>query len=227
MGLVSIWGLRLAIHIGRRHSGEDWRYKTIIRPRWKDKGAVGQAISAYLYVFMMQGTFSMFVNASAMFIMRDSIKESTGADHLTPVQILGTFVAFTGLLVEIAADMTLQSHRDDPKMKGQTCKSGLWRYSRHPNYFGESVFWWGIFIMAYSLKGGVRTVYSAVFITYLVRYLSGVEMLEKYKQRQRPEFRVYMMETSPFIPMPYKEIQGETKKLLIEKFTKEIEDERA
>lgn len=110
-----IWGLRLAIHIGRRHKGEDWRYQTIIRPRWKDKGEVGKALSAYLYVFLMQGTFSMLVNASAMYVMRYSIKESDGADRLTPLQMLGTFVSFLGLIIEISADMTLQAHRDDPK----------------------------------------------------------------------------------------------------------------
>lgn len=105
MGLVSLWGLRLAIHIGRRHKGEDWRYQQIIRPRWKHKGAVMRAISAYCYVFLMQGTFSMFVNASAMHIMRNSIKESTGEDRLTPIQMIGTIVAFLGLFMEIVSDM--------------------------------------------------------------------------------------------------------------------------
>jgi len=65
----------LAIHIGRRHAGEDWRYKQIIRKRWANKGALGQAISAYLYVFIMQGTFSMVVNGSAIYIMKNSTKE--------------------------------------------------------------------------------------------------------------------------------------------------------
>ena len=121
--------------------------------------------------------------------------------------------------------MQLQSHRDDPTLKGTICKRGLWRISRHPNYFGEAVFWWGISIMAYSLPGGIKTVYSASFITFLVRYVSGVRMLEKYKQSKRPEFRVYMMETSPFIPWAYKVIEGETKKKLLEKFTAEIQKE--
>lgn len=85
MGLVAVWGLRLATHIGMRHQGEDWRYTQIIRPRWKNKGAVGKAIAAYLYVFMMQGLFSMFVNGSAIFIMRTSTKENDGQDRLTPI----------------------------------------------------------------------------------------------------------------------------------------------
>lgn len=150
-GLVALWGLRLAIHIGRRHKGEDWRYTQIIRPRWKNRGPLAQAVSALCYVFLMQGTFSMFVNGSAIYIMRNSIHESTGADRLTPLQMLGTVVAFAGLLIEIVADMQLQGHRDDPKKKGTLMTSGLWRYSRHPNYFGESVFWWGIYIMAFTL----------------------------------------------------------------------------
>lgn len=81
--------------------------------------------------------------------------------------------------------------------------------------------------MAYSLPKGVHTVYSAVFITYLVRYVSGVEMLEKYKQRNRPEFRVYMMETQPFIPWTWVKIPEETQKDLVVKFAKEIEEEKA
>lgn len=118
MGLVTLWGLRLAIHIGKRHKGEDWRYTQVIKPRWKHKGAVGRAISAYCYVFLMQGTFSMLVNGSAMFIIRNSVLESDGKDRLTPLQMIGTLVAFVGLFMEIVADMQLQSHRNDPAMKG-------------------------------------------------------------------------------------------------------------
>lgn len=93
----------------------------------------------------------------------------------------GTIVAFLGLLCEIMADMQLSAHRNDPSCKGKLCIRGLWRYSRHPNYFGEALFWWGIAIMGYSLPGGIYKVYSATFITFLLRYVSGVRMLEKYK----------------------------------------------
>ena len=89
------------------------------------------------------------------------------------------------------------------------------------------MFWWGIAIMAYSLPGGIHTIYSAVFITLLLRYVSGVRMLEKYKQTLKPEFRVYMMETSAFVPMSYKVVCGETREFLMLKFTKEIEKEKA
>ena len=175
----------------------------------------------------MQGTFSLWVNASAIHIMKNSVKEANGQDRMTPLQIIGTLVAFFGLLFEILSDMQLQSHRDDPKLKGKICKTGFWRYSRHPNYFGEAVFWWGISIMACSLAGGINTIYSAAFITFLLRYVSGVRFLEKYKQTRRPEFRVYMMETSAFVPWLYEVISGEKEKKLIEKFTKEIEQEKA
>ena len=118
--------------------------------------------------------------------------------------------------------MQLQSHRDDPTLKGKICKTGFWRFSRHPNYFGEAVFWWGISIMACSLTGGINTIYSAAFITFLLRYVSGVRFLEKYKQSRRPDFRVYMLETSAFVPWTYEEIYGEKEIKLLEKFTKEI-----
>jgi len=94
----------------------------------------------------------------------------------------------------------------------------LWRYSRHPNYFGEAVFWWGIAIMALSIPGGVRHLYSAPFITFLLRYVSGVRLLEKYKQMQKAEFRVYMLETSPMMLWFSKEITGKKREELLEKF---------
>ena len=103
--------------------------------------------------------------------------------------------------------------------------SGLWRYTRHPNYFGEALLWWGVWIMSCRHAGGFYTIYSALCITWLIRYISGVEMLE-VKQKKKAEFRLYMQETSAFIPMPPKIISDpEERKRLIKKFQEDIDRE--
>ena len=96
-------------------------------------------------------------------------------------------------------------------------KSGLWRYTRHPNYFGEILSWWGIYAFACGITGGVKTIYSAMFISYLLRYISGVDMLEQ-KQRLNPEFKIYMQETSALVPLPYKTIAPSEREGLLHKF---------
>lgn len=103
-------------------------------------------------------------------------------------------------------------------------KSGLWRYTRHPNYFGEILSWWGIYAFACGVSGGQRTIYSAIFISYLLRYVSGVDMLEQ-KQRLNPEFKLYMQETSPLLPMPYRVVPEDQRKNLLQKFKEEVEEE--
>lgn len=189
--LVTIWAVRLSVHIGRRHKGEDWRYKTLIRKRWAHCGPVGSAISAYLWVFTMQGLFSMVGNATCIHIMRNSTV-ATNSGKLNAVHYIGATVWLIGVLIEAVADMQLQAHRDDETKQGTIIKTGLWRYSRHPNYFGECLSWWGFYIIDCTLPGGCWTFYSPLFLLLLIRYVSGVRMLEKRKQMKKAEFRVYM-----------------------------------
>lgn len=88
-------------------------------------------------------------------------------------------------------------------------KDGVWKYTRHPNYFGEAAMWWGIYALACNLGlGGQLTIFSALVMTFLLRFVSGVEMLER-KQKQKPEFQVYMRETNAFFPLPKKTISEE------------------
>merc|ERR1719199_1654485 len=115
-------------------------------------------------------------------------------------------------MIEMIADKQLQAHRDDPEMKGVLMKTGLWRYSRHPNYFGECLSWWGIYLIACGGKtgqmGGWQTFYSALFISLLIPFVSGIRILEKYRQTRKAAFRVYMEETSAFIPWFAKPLEG-------------------
>lgn len=168
----------------------------------------------------MQGVFSMVVNASALHVMMNSAP----GQKIGTWEIAGAIVWAIGFLWEVIGDAQLQAHKDDPAQKGQLMKSGLWKYSRHPNYFGESLLWWGVYLIACGQKDGYWTFYSALFITLLLRYVSGVAMLER-KQKKKAEFRVYMMETAAFIPWFQRPVEASLKEGLLKKFEEQIEAE--
>lgn len=100
-----------------------------------------------------------------------------------------------GIIFETVADIQMYSFKNNPENKGKIITTGLWRYSRHPNYFGEAVVWWGVYLIACATKWGFVTAYSALVITLLVRFVSGVPYLEK-KYSKRKDFQVYMKETN-------------------------------
>ena len=209
--IVSAWGLRLAWHIGKRHKEEDYRYKAM-RDRWEAKSKAYYYFASFMYVFMMQALFGLIVNGAALYITANSA--ATGAAGLIWTDYLGLGVATTGLAIETIADWQLTKHiaNKDPK-KGKFCQNGLWRYSRHPNYFGEVVVWWGVWITACSVPGGFTTIYAPSFITWLLLRLSGVPLLEK-KQRLHPEWKAYEDKTSKFVPWFPKDSTTATNKKL-------------
>lgn len=178
LGLIAVWSIRLAVHIGSRHKGEDYRY-VMIRKRWAHRGPFLRFLFSYLYIFGMQGLFSMVNNGSAIHIMWFSKK----TDVLGCWEIAGIVVWVIGQFFEIVGDCQLTAHRNDESKRGTIITSGLWRITRHPNYFGECFSWWGIYLMAIGGEsgkhGGVYTFYSCLFITLLIRYVSGVAMLER------------------------------------------------
>jgi steroid 5-alpha reductase family enzyme len=125
-----------------------------------------------------------------------------------PLIILGIFVYSAGLGLESIADTQLRNHIHNPKNKGMLIQTGVWKYSRHPNYFGESVLWWGIYIVSLGLGAPIWTILSPILITLMVRYVSGVPMLEE-RLKKYPGYETYVKNTSIFIPnLPKK---GETK----------------
>jgi len=181
--LVCIWAVRLSVHIGLRHTGqEDYRYQAM-RRSWERKGKLAYYLIAFFFVFIMQAAFSLVVNASVLWV----ILYSTAKDPLTPLDYTGLALFLIGFCIEVAADASLYWFKRDPSNKGKIIKHNVWRYSRHPNYFGEALLWWGVYIIACSVQNGYWTVISPIFITYLVRFLSGVPMLEQ-KQRKNPDF---------------------------------------
>lgn len=114
--------------------------------------------------------------------------------------------------------------KDKPENKGKIMTQGLWRYTRHPNYFGEVVMWWGLYIVACGTPEGWKTFFGPLFIHLLLLFVSGVALTERY-QKKKPEFRVYMKETNAFIPWFYTEVKDTERPILVEKYRDQIEDE--
>lgn len=187
--LITIWGLRLSLHIGTRliKQQEDFRYATW-RKEWKHFH-----LRSFLQVFMLQGSLLFIV---AVPIIRLNISEEISSPAFT---WLGTLLWLTGFLFETVADLQLRKFKAAPDNRGRLLTSGLWKYSRHPNYFGDAVQWWGIFVIALAYTGSWWTVISPILMTYLLRYVSGVPMLEK-KYADHPEFQDYARKTPVFTP---------------------------
>ncbi len=191
--LVSIWGLRLSLHIYKRnrHKPEDSRYQ-LWRKTWKNF-----FLRSYLQVFLLQGLLLYLIALPVIFINR-AAPFSFGA-----ISIIGLLVWVFGFSCEYIADKQLAKFIADPNNKGKILQEGLWRYSRHPNYFGEVTQWWGIFLIAVSLPGAWITVIGPLTITGLILFVSGVPLLEK-KYEGRKDFEAYKKRTSVFIPLPPK-----------------------
>lgn len=191
--MVTIWGLRLSWHIFLRNKGktEDFRYHQW-RMEWKHF-----YLRSFLQVFMLQGLFLFITLLPVIYINAHSAFRFHFLDGA------GILIWLTGFYFESAGDYQLKQFKSKPENKGKIISTGLWRYTRHPNYFGEVVQWWGIFIMAVTLPGGWMTIAGPLTITYLVRYVSGVPMLER-KYAGNPEFEAYKKRTSVFFPLPPK-----------------------
>ncbi len=188
--LVLIWGSRLSYHILKRNWGkpEDFRYA-----KWRKEWGKWLVIRGFFQVFMLQGLL-MLIIASPVIFINDSLQ--TGLQFL---DFLGTAVWLIGFLFESVGDYQLAKFIQNPENKGEIMRYGLWKYTRHPNYFGEATMWWGIFIIALALPNGFWFIISPLTITLLLLYVSGVPMLEK-KFADNPKFQQYARVTPKFFP---------------------------
>ena len=188
--LVSLWGLRLFYHILKRNHGkpEDFRY-VAFREAW-GKWVVPRA---FLQVYMLQGAL-MFLIALPFILLEQEAKAVNA-----PLFVLGLIVFATGFAFESIGDAQLKAFLKKTENRGKIMTSGLWRYTRHPNYFGEATLWWGIFLLA--LSGGVTpfAVIGPVTITLLLLFVSGVPLLER-SMKDKPGYAQYAEMTSIFIP---------------------------
>jgi steroid 5-alpha reductase family enzyme len=193
-GLVTIWGIRLAAHIHSRNrgKGEDPRYR-----KWREEWGRWFVLRSFLQVFMLQGVLLVLVAAPVVFV------NASPAAPFNALDALGVLVFLVGFVFEAAGDLQLARFLRDPANRGKLMTEGLWRYSRHPNYFGEVTLWWGIWLIAAAIPGGWKTVIGPLAITFLILKVSGVPMLEE-RYEGRADFQEYKRRTSAFFPLPPK-----------------------
>jgi steroid 5-alpha reductase family enzyme len=189
--LTIIWGIRLAIHIGLRSKGktEDFRYK-----KWRDEWGKYFVLRSFLQVYLLQGFFMWVI--SLPIIVVSTVKNQT----TSPFILAGSIIWLVGFLFESIGDYQLMLFVKRKQNKSDIMQTGLWKYTRHPNYFGEVLVWWGIFIIVVPLPYGIWAIMSPITISFLLLYVSGIPMLEaKYELNQA--FQAYKKRTSAFFPM--------------------------
>jgi steroid 5-alpha reductase family enzyme len=189
--LTIIWGMRLAIHLGFRTKGkpEDFRYK-----KWRDEWGKYFVFRSYLQVYLLQGFFMWIISVPIIVVSM--------AKHqaISPFILAGSIIWFIGFAFESIGDYQLMLFIKQRQNKSDIMQTGLWKYTRHPNYFGEVLVWWGICIMVLPLQNGIWAVISPITISFLLLYVSGIPMLEaKYNHNQA--FQEYKKRTSAFFPM--------------------------
>lgn len=188
--LTTLWGLRLALHIGFRNLGkpEDYRYA-----KWREENGPRWWWRSFLQVFLLQGFLMWIISAPLI-----AAQTSGFPAILSPLDHVGASLWTLGLLFETIGDLQLTRFKADPSNQGRLLTTGLWKYTRHPNYFGEAVVWWGIYVVALA-AGAWWTVFSPILMTWLLLRVSGVSMLER-RMRLKPGYEEYMRKTSAFLP---------------------------
>ena len=178
--LISVWGIRLANHIHNRNKNkkEDYRYENF-------------KSNPYFKVFITQGFF-MWLICWPLFWSDQKINI---------FNLIGILIWIIGFYFESTADKQLKEFIKNPNNKGKIMQSGLWAYSRHPNYFGEVTMWWGIWLL--NMNNNWWTVFGPLTITFLILFVSGIPLLEK-KYKGNKEFEKYKLKTSIFFPIPFK-----------------------
>ena len=194
--IVAVWALRLALHLflrWRRLGHEDRRYSAMRR-----KAGPRFPVTSLFTVFWLQ--------AGVMWVVSLPLQQAFAAapTPLGPLDLIGAAIALLGILVEAVADYQLTRFGRDPANRGRVLETGLWAWSRHPNYFGDTVVWWGVFVLCLVASHAWWTVIGPVVMTYFLMRVSGVPMLERKMADRRPEYADYIRRTSTFVPWPPK-----------------------
>jgi len=190
--LITLWGVRLSLHIFRRnhHKGEDPRYQAM-------RASHGPTFwwRSLFTVFWLQGAILWFVSLPLLVAVR-AVRPAA----LTAVDGLGVVLFAVGFGFEVAGDYQLERFKAEPANRGHVLDHGLWRYTRHPNYFGDATLWWGLYTIAAATPGGWLTVLSPALMTFLLRRVSGVTLLEQSLTTSKPGYRAYIARTPAFFP---------------------------
>ena len=189
ISLVAVWSVRLSVYLTWRNRGkkEDRRYEEI-----RINNEPNFYLKSFFIVFGLQAVLAWIISFPLFAAVHSE----------TPLNILdytGILFSVMGILFEIISDANLASFKKNPLNEGKVLRTGLWKYSRHPNYFGEALLWWGFYLI--SAAGGVWwSIFSPILMTFLLLKVSGVVLLEKNISKRRPEYEDYRKKTSAFIP---------------------------
>ena len=197
LALVTLWATRLGLYLLSRSWGEpeDRRYAAMR----KKVGTERFILKSFFTVFLLQAVLQCFIALPLQ------VAQSIPGDHaFGPLDVAGVVLFAIGFLFESVGDWQLARFLRDPANKGQVMNRGLWRYTRHPNYFGDFCVWWGLFLIACATPYGVFTVLSPLLMSFLLLRVSGVSLLEKTITKRRPEYAEYVARTSAFFPWPPK-----------------------
>jgi steroid 5-alpha reductase family enzyme len=194
LALVAAWSLRLAIYLSARNwnAPEDHRYRAI-----RERNSPGFEWKSVYLVFGLQAVLAWLISAP--------LAASIGSPRpLGLLDALGAALAVFGIMFEALADAQLARFKADPANAGRVMDRGLWRFTRHPNYFGEFCLWWGLYAIALG-AGAWWTLFSPLLMTLLLLKVSGVTLLEKDIGQRRPAYREYAARTNAFFPGPRRE----------------------
>lgn len=200
--LCTVWGLRLGLYLlwrWRKH-GPDRRYVTMLGKAQSERGwSFGKA--ALLLVFALQAPLQFVV------CLPIQLGQAGEAGALGALGWAGVALAVVGIGFESIGDWQLVRFKANPENEGRVLDTGLWRYTRHPNYFGDACVWWGLWLIAAETGWlGLVSVVGPILITFLLTRWSGVPTVEGRMRRKRPDYEAYVARTSSFIPMPPKRI---------------------
>jgi steroid 5-alpha reductase family enzyme len=186
--IVTLWGLRLSLHILFRNWGhpEDFRYAT-----WRREAGPSWWWRSFLKVFLLQGLLMWIIASPLLAAQTIGLSSTVGW-----LDFLGTALWLVGFTFEAGGDWQLARFKANPANKGKLLTTGLWGLTRHPNYFGDATQWWGFYLVG----SAWWTIFSPAIMTYLLMKVSGVALLERTLKESKPGYTEYVTNTPPFFP---------------------------
>lgn len=199
LALLALWAIRLAWYIGARNigHGEDFRYA-----KWRRERGASWWWFSYVKVFVLQAVIAWIISLPIYYAISAPVPIRFNAWDFA-----GAIVFAIGFFFESLGDEQLRQFKANPASKGRVLDTGLWRFTRHPNYFGEALLWWGFGMFSVAVGGYLGLIGPAI-MTFLLIRVSGVALLEKTLQDTKPEYRDYIRRTSSFLPMPRRSVDG-------------------
>ena len=190
--LVTVWGLRLSLFLASRNigKGEDFRYQEFRKKYGPDR----YWWFSFFQVYLLQGVLSILVSITLL-----GTQFNTQNSDLNWLDILGIIVWLIGFVFESGGDYQLTKFKKNPDNKGKVLNTGFWKYTRHPNYFGDSAVWWAYAIFSIA-AGSYWTIIGSILMTALIIKVSGVALLEKSLKDKKPEYMEYIKKTNSFLP---------------------------